>query len=343
MKTLDQIILNLLPTPNSSGAWMPTPEIVRQLEEWGEQNIYAKKVLRSLKNLEDEMLVLSRNKDGRELEWQRKADATGISRGAMSMEEALALQILKSYSTRQLPELAYNSLKGLFDMAATRLKNRSDPRAGRYDNWMRRIAVVGGTFQLVCPEINDKIFISITNALLNERLLKIGYRKPGAADKLKHYTLMPLGLVESAEGLLYLWAKIFQGEDDIARSFRLDRMVSAKVCEDGFSYPPDFDLTSHIKKERAMEFFEGKPVAITLRVFDPFPSLLQETPISEDQQITHHGDGCMTIRATVVPSFRFRQWLLSQGADIEVVSPKKLRDEIVRKLDAMRGRYGAAG
>lgn len=340
MSTLDQFILSLLPDKNSSPPWMPTSELIRQLKERGHEITYSKKIVRALQALEEENLVDGRE-IGRTLEWQRKAGATGINKGAMGLDEALALQILQRYSTHQLPELAQKTLKGLFDMAATRLKHAKDAREKQYANWPLKIAMVGGGFQLIRPNLDDKIFYPITNALFTERLLKITYRKPGSIDKPQAYTLMPLSLVESAEGLLYLVAKTFYKDGFVPNParYRVDRIASAKVDDESFSYPPDFNLTQYIEKDRAMEFFEEKATAVVLRVNGFLTQLLQETPISEDQQVKRHKDGSMTIHATVVPSMRFRWWVLSHDAQIEVISPKRLRTEIAQKIESTHKLY----
>lgn len=341
MSTLDPFILSLLPDRNSPApSWMSTSELIRQLKERGHDIRYSKQLVRALKALEQENLVDGRE-IGRTLEWQRKTGATGINKGAMGLDEALALQILQRYSTHQLPELAQKTLKGLFDMAATRLKRSNDAREQQYADWPLKIAMMGGGFQLVRPKLDDKAFYPITNALFTERILKITYRKPGSADKPQAYKLMPLALVESAEGLLYLVAKTFYQDGFVPNParYRVDRIASAKVDDESFPYPPDFNLTKYIEKDRAMEFFEEQATAVVLRVSGFLAQLLQETPISEDQRVTQNKDGSVTIHATVVPSMRFRWWVLAHDAQIEVMSPKRLRTEIKQKIEAMYQLY----
>lgn len=51
----------------------------------------------------------------------------------------------------------------------------------------------------------------------------------------------------------------------------------------------------------------------------------------------------MTIRATVVLSLKFREWLLTQGANVEVVAPRKLRATIMTEVQVMYARYFAPG
>jgi len=340
MAKLDGPILAALPTVKSTPRWMPTPQVAECLRGKGYDIRHVKTVLRRLQSFEADGLVISRTA-GRATEWQRKEGASGLTKGPMSFEEALALQVLRRFATRQLPLQVEDYLKGLFDAAETRLKTPNDTNERRHAIWSRKVAMTGDAFQLIRPRVKEAVFRPVSEALFMERMLKFDYRKAGSDAPPKSCAVMPLGLVETADGLLYLVARTFHRDGFIQEPtrYRLDRMESAKLDAQTFAYPNDFQLSIYIEKDRKLNFFTEGSAVVNLRVSEQAGRRLLETPLAEDQQISRHKDGSMTVRATVVLSLRLREWLLAQGPQVEVVSPKKLRNRIAEEVWAMHGVY----
>ncbi|MDR2195864.1 MAG: WYL domain-containing protein [Gallionellaceae bacterium] len=335
MATLDNPILALLPTSRSSNPWMSTTQIAERLKAAGQEVNHKKTVMRRLQELESQHLVLCEQR-GKAYYWQRKEGASGLASGKMSLEEALALQILKQFAKNQLPEQVLGYLKGLLDAADERLKNPYSEEDRRYAQWHRKIAVSAGHFQLMPPTIKNEVFDRITDALFMERLLSVRHKKVND-EAPNERILMPLGLVEVANGLTYLVARMRRDDGsfyDNQRFYRLDRISSARLLDDNFRYPRDFNLDAYIHEQREMEFYPGESIKVTLKMStNAYTVYLSETPLTRDQDVTHHKDGNVTVTATVVESWRFHEWLLARAGEMMVVSPKKLRDKVKGDLE----------
>ena len=60
-----------------------------------------------------------------------------------------------------------------------------------------------------------------------------------------------------------------------------------------------------------------------------------ETPLNGTQKIKRQPDGRLLISARMTDTLQFEQWLKSFGSQVEVLSPKKLRNkfrELAREL-----------
>jgi predicted DNA-binding transcriptional regulator YafY len=340
-KLLDNPILSLLPTARSPDPWLSTSRIIELLKSRGYEVRYPKQALRSLQKFEEQGLVLGEER-GRSSYWQRREGVTGLAKGSMQFDEALALQILRRFSARQLPEQILHALKPLFEAADTRLQTQA-PDGRRHGKWSRKVASVDGHFQLTRPKVKDEVFQGVTDALFSERLLSIHYNKLAeSGEKPRRHTVMPLGLVEAGKGLLYLAAKARSKDGDFYPDpvlYRLDRMTRAKLLDEDFGYPADFSLESYVRDERALELFVGRTARVTLKMSAGDAQYLVEQPLSADQSVKQDKDGGVTLAATVALSFRFEEWLLAKAAHIEVASPKSLRDAIKNRLAAALARY----
>lgn len=325
MAKLDSEILAVLPTRRSQQKWLTTPGIGQALRSLGIEVTHVKTVQRRLEVLLEQGVVDNR-RAGNALEWQRKEGASGIAAKAgamMTFDEALALQVLRQFAARQIPTLVSSALEGLFDVARERLTRGAIPEGRRHANWQLKIAVIDGGFPVIPPVVKDTVFQAVSQALFAEQLLEVLYRpRNNPGKKPTPHIVMPLGLVEAAE-MVYLVAK--PPGKPIPAIYRLDRMESAEICVESFTYPRDFSLSTYIEKERQFDFFPQGEIQVLLRFAKTAVHAVVETPISEDQVIERHEDGSLTIQAKVMLSDRFHWWVRSFGPHVEVLEPSTLR------------------
>ena len=57
----------------------------------------------------------------------------------------------------------------------------------------------------------------------------------------------------------------------------------------------------------------------------PWRRILNETPFNSSQTEKELSDGRLLVTARVPDTLQFEQWLMSFGADVEVLAPKALR------------------
>lgn len=111
-------------------------------------------------------------KRGTALVWRRRAGAGGMvskSAGLMTHEQALALQTLKRFSSRQIPSLVSESLSSLFETAENRLRLSHSDSERRYRKWVDKVEVESGAFALQHPAIDSNTFSTVSRALFSSR------------------------------------------------------------------------------------------------------------------------------------------------------------------------------
>ncbi|MEN4919344.1 WYL domain-containing protein [Achromobacter spanius] len=330
-------IFHVLKDAEKGGRFMSTPEVHRELCQSLPKPPVVKTVQRTLQRLEDEQLVESQ-KRGTALVWRKRAGAGGVaarSASLMTHEQALALQTLRRFSSRQIPSLVAESLSSLFDTAEKRLGVSHNDSERRYRKWVDKVEVESGGFALQHPAIDATLFSAVTRALFYEQKLDVVYRVRSKADQEKARVLDPLGLVEVG-GVVYLVAAM-AGYDKPAM-YRLDRLVSANMLPEVFSYPPEFSLAEYVKAQRQFDFMVEGAVSVELLFLNGAGNHLLESPLADDQVAQPAGAG-LNIRGTVLLSKRLRWWLRSFGPNVEVLGPAALRDEMAAEARALAALY----
>nr|WP_319488034.1 WYL domain-containing protein [uncultured Caproiciproducens sp.] len=126
-------------------------------------------------------------------------------------------------------------------------------------------------------------------------------------------------------------------------NYRLDRMkrISVSTMESRpFSevcdYKEYFDTADYLK--RTFNMYNGEQERVVLRCSN---SLL-ETIIDKfgsDIEFSCHDINAFTVRAAVYVSDGLIEWLLQYGDRIMVLSPQTLKDEMLKRIEAMRAAY----
>jgi predicted DNA-binding transcriptional regulator YafY len=315
---------------------MSTPDVRDALARAGLPFNYDKAALRGLQALEDQGLVYCEPR-GRALYWKKRAGASGMAEKAgamMRFDEALALQVLKRFSARQIPVLVAQSLSTMFDVAEDRLTRLHSSTPQPHQKWLSKVAVEPAAFPLQHPPIAPEVFADVSQALLYERKLHLRYRKRGDGSETER-TVLPLGLVEVG-GLVYL-VGVAEGKRD-AILYRLDRVTVATLQAESFTYPRTFSLDDYVKRQRQFDFFPDGNIQLKLRFHDNAGDHLLESRMSEGQQVQRIGD-TLEVTGTVMSSQRLRWWIRSFGPQVEVLEPEDLREEFAEEARKLYDSY----
>lgn len=337
MRPLVANIFHVLKDAEQGGHFMSTPEIHRELRRSYPEPPVLKTVLRTLQKLLDQQLVES-EKRGTALVWRRRAGAGGMgprSAGFMTHEQALALQTLKRFSSSQIPTLVSESLSSLFDTAEKRLGVSHNDSERRYRSWVDKVEVESGAFALQHPTIDSNTFSTVSSALFLEQKLEVVYRVRSKGDQETAKIIAPLGLVEVG-GVIYLVAAMV-GYPKPAM-YRLDRVVSATILPEIFTYPREFSLAEYVKHQRRFDFMVEGAIKLELRFLSGAGNHLIESPLSNDQVAEYVGSE-LRVRGTVLLSKRLRWWLRAFGPNVEVLGPATLREEMANEAETLAALY----
>lgn len=290
------------------------------------------------RTVERDLLALSRvfplMSDSRSIPfgWSWQPHAAPFDVPQLTPTQALAFVVMQQYHAALLPGSVTADLDPYFRMARQRLQEAASGGAGR--QWLARIHVIPPTQALIPPKVSPTVHAAVTEALLRDRKLAIGYRRRGAEGP-REAAISPLGLVQRGS-ILYLVAT-FEGFGDV-RTLVLHRIVHAEVLSERASRPDGFDLSKHVGKG-FLDFGSGETIKL-VAMFDEEATIhLAESPLSEDQALSVPKGGMVRVSATVRDTPQLGWWLLGFGGRVEVLKPAGLRRRMVKTSRAMSDRY----
>lgn len=335
---LDREIMQILPDAGKDEVPITTSEVHQKLVRRVADVPVVKTVQRRLERLVLAKLVEQTNR-GNAHAWRKVAGASGLAArasGYLTHDEALALQTLRRFSSRQIPALVAETLSPLFDVADKRLEAANNDTERRYRKWIDKVEVESGGFALKCPAVDAAVFEAVSQALFYEQQLKIVYQPRSKTDNTEPKIVHPLGLVEVG-GLVYLVALTSRHPNPAM--YRLDRVVGAVMLPEPFSYPHDFTLSAYVRQQRQFDFMVEGEIHLKLRFANSAGDHLLEAPMSDDQRSRRDGD-YLEVQGTVLLSQRLRWWLRAFGPNVEVLAPASLRGELAREARALAVLYG---
>ncbi|HDR14976.1 MAG TPA: WYL domain-containing protein [Desulfobacteraceae bacterium] len=238
----------------------------------------------------------------------------------LTLAEAMTTRLLEDYLKPLLPTSILRTLAPRFKHAADKLAFQKE---SHLSTWTDKVRVVPAGLTLLPPEIDPLVLETVQEALLKDKQLEIQYRA-AQRKQASTQTIHPLGLVQRGP-VGYLVATAFDYED--VRLYALHRITAAIPNKQQCRRPRGFNLDDYIKTG-ALEFGDGKFIRLRASISPELANILRETPLTKDIQIKERRHDCL-LTCTIVESWQLYWWILSQGAEIEILAPKKLRQAVM--------------
>ena len=122
--------------------------------------------------------------------------------------------------------------------------------------------------------------------------------------------------------------------------YALDRIEHLEETEESFQFPEDFDAEAFFRDCYGVLSGTGdKAQRIVVRAFAPYMNYLRTLPLHHSQKEVLSTDEYADFEFYLRPTFDFRQELLAQAHDVEVLQPAKFREEMKVTLEKMLSRY----
>lgn len=180
----------------------------------------------------------------------------------------------------------------------------------------------------------DHIFQRVVDALIQRRAVEIEYHSPGSSAStrrivephhLQHYM---------ASWVLVAYCRL-RGD---WRKFYLSRIESLKTLPDTFDARPREQWAVHL--EGAFGIFQGAAtIPVTLR-FNAFRARwVREQLWHPAQEVSETPEGGLELSFPVSDFREVKMMILQFGADVEVVAPEALRDEIREEAARLAAMY----
>jgi predicted DNA-binding transcriptional regulator YafY len=261
---------------------------------------------------------------------------TGLSR-----EEAEALVAFGAAGAGPARELGLGEA-----LMSARLKLAASLPVGLRED----IAAAAGRFHLdapgwFSPHVHPPCLEAIAAGVFGDLVIEARYRGGfGAGGRVRDCLLEPLGLVLKA-GRWYVVAR--QTEGGQIRGYRADRFESALVSSRPFTRPEGFDLAAFWAAWSA-EFERSLPVVwVSVRArADRVPRLRRVAEPGRlgevDWAAAPDTGGWVRLLLPFEKLGYARASLLGFGADVEVLAPQELREQIAADAAGLAGLYGPA-
>ena len=176
----------------------------------------------------------------------------------------------------------------------------------------------------------------IINAMKQDYKLMMTYRKFGQTTGYT-ITIEPYA-IKVFKQRWYLLAKDNKRESPTI--YALDRILALEETEESFVYPSDFDTELFFKDcYGVLCGTKDKAQKIVIRTYPPFTNYLRTLPIHHSQKEVKTTPDYADFEFYLRPTFDFRQELLSQCNEVEVLKPAEFRKEMKEVIVKMMERY----
>ncbi|MCB1070979.1 MAG: WYL domain-containing protein, partial [Kiritimatiellae bacterium] len=174
--------------------------------------------------------------------------------------------------------------------------------------------------------VDQKRWMRAAEAVDRREVLNIRYRKFDGTEKT--YALRPVHLV-AYHGDWYL--VVFRGDRDGATMFALSRVLSMTPGEGEIPVPEDWSPVRYF--EQAFGITGGEKLhRVRLRFSPKVAAYIGSRVWHCTQRIQHFRDGSLELCFETRGWKELVRWILSWQPDVQVISPRVLRDRVEEKL-----------
>lgn len=292
--------------------------------------LHIRSVQRTLNDLSCSFPISCR-KEGQANHWYWMQGTKAKTLPSMPPNSALVMKLAEKHLEGLLPPKSRKAMEPYFAIASDILGE------SKLRDWYQRVRLLPSGVALPVPHIDEDVFNRITDALLYGVQIDANYRPRGRALK-RYKAVNPLGLVLK-DGITYLLATMSTHTEPVFE-FALHRFTSVSSTEREAFRPPEFNIDDHIAGRKRFRYrVSNRPLGFKALVTGEVATHLEERPLSDNQVIRPVAEDQYRISATVDDIHEFRWWLLGYGDKIEVLSPKRLRDEFVQIAQNLHARY----
>lgn len=171
-----------------------------------------------------------------------------------------------------------------------------------------------------------QVLEKLTLGWAEKRIVQIWYRK-AEGGAVKEYCFCPYFVEVSAAGqAVYAIGRIEPQKE--MRTFKIERVERIELLKDAYSIPRDFDPEKLLSQAWGIWFTEQQPVKIQLRFSQRVAKRVRETRWHPTEQVTEQPDGSLLWCASIAEPREMLPWVRGWGADVEVLEPQFLRNQI---------------
>jgi predicted DNA-binding transcriptional regulator YafY len=178
---------------------------------------------------------------------------------------------------------------------------------------------------------------AVIDGFVLHRVIEVRYVDAKGAETRRD--LRPFFIEPAAESRhIYVFAHDSVSHE--VRSFRLDRIRTARMLPTTFIVPDDFDID--VALGAAWSIWQGAGGdRVVLRFPENARQWVDETPWPTRAQRSNLSGGGVEVRLDVASEVEMRPWLLRWGSNVEVLEPPSLRAHMAETLAAAAALYAS--
>jgi len=177
----------------------------------------------------------------------------------------------------------------------------------------------------------------LLHAIKNKLQIQFTHEKFWKKNNEKQKRLvLPLALKEARNR----WYLVVQDPKDSAyKTFGLERISDLEITRKKFEYPKDFNPEEKFKYSFGIITDGTKPEKIKIWLSHNQANYIKSLPLHHSQKIISENKTECVIELHMSPTYDFVMELLSMGAEVKVLKPKSLQEEIKEKLQVALDLY----
>lgn len=173
----------------------------------------------------------------------------------------------------------------------------------------------------------------VIHAIQNQLLLKFTHKKHWESDYSVR-EVKPIAIKESHQRW-YLVA--LDKKDDIVKTFGLDRITNLTVTDTKFK-PISYNVEKEFQHAFGVETYSSAE-KIVLQFSNQQGNYIKTFPLHESQQIIQEREDILLLEIYIHTTNDIIMELLKYGADVKVISPVRLQNEIKNRIAKMTNLY----
>jgi CRISPR-associated endonuclease/helicase Cas3 len=123
------------------------------------------------------------------------------------------------------------------------------------------------------------------------------------------------------------------------RTFKIERLRAVELLREEYIIPAAFDAAELLRNAWGIWYSEAEPVNVVLRFHPSVATRVQETRWHRHQQHEVQPDGYLIWRAKIAEPQEMLPWVRGWGADVEVLAPTWLREQLTREAQRLAEAY----
>ena len=189
----------------------------------------------------------------------------------------------------------------------------------------------------------DQIFTTLVQCWHEQRHVELRYQRPNA-DRASRLIIAPWWFEPAVwSDAFYLIGGLERADGSFeSLTLKLDRIRSAKALSSHFERPSGREIVDSLEQTWGIWVGEGTAVRVKLRFHNRQYQRLHETRWHPTQKTWLEPDGAVIWEALISEPQEMLPWIRGWGADVEVLEPDDIRQQVAAEAEATARAYRRA-